>query len=523
MRRRTVNLVHAIGIVTIAVAGVIYTLIAGNTPLLGLDLQGGASVVLQPARSASQEELDISVEIIRNRVDALGVAEPEISTQGGNILVQLPGVEDQQRAIDLVGQTAELRFRPVIEELPEMLYQSYQETKNTALAADDSGGPDDVEGAGGGESEEPETEDIQPVIDDETLKQIEDVLGGFVLTDTSAGAITADNEAVLAEYGDDRSVLIRYIVGPSSLTGDALESAQALYSLSIGWHVLLTFKRGPAGIDGFNELSSTCFYREASCPSKKLAIEIDDEIISAPVIQDHSSSFTPFERSQTRITGDFTEEEAKDLALVLNYGVLPIELEAQQSRIVSASIGTDALRAGVIAGIIGLVLVSLYLLVYYRLMGFVAIASLVLSGGMLWTIIAWLGEHQGLALTLAGVTGLIVAIGVSVDSNVVYFEHLKEDIRSGRSVRSSTGRAFTTAFSTIVKADVASLIAAVVLYVLTVGQVRGFAFYLGLATVLDLVASYFFMGPLVSLMAHNQKLRRHLSWFGVAAPVRQAR
>ncbi|MDE0268217.1 MAG: protein translocase subunit SecD [Acidimicrobiaceae bacterium] len=477
MRRRAVNLVHAIGIVTIAVTGVLYTLIAGNTPLLGLDLQGGASVVLQPTRSASQEELDISVEIIRNRVDALGVAEPEISTQGGNILVQLPGVEDQQRAIDLVGQTAELRFRPVIEELPEMLYQRDRETKD---------------------------------------------LDRFFLTDTSTDAITADSEAVLADYGDDRSVLIRYIVGPSSLTGDALESAQALYSLVDGWHVLLTFKRGPVGIDGFNELSSICYHREASCPSKKLAIEIDDEIISAPLIQNNSSSFIPFERSQTRITGDFSEEEAKDLALVLNYGVLPIELEAQQSRIVSASIGTDALRAGVIAGIIGLVLVSLYLLVYYRLMGFVAIASLVLSGAMLWTIIAWLGEHQGLALTLAGVTGLIVAIGVSVDSNVVYFEHLKEDIRSGRSVRSSAGRAFTTAFSTIVKADVASLIAAVVLYVLTVGQVRGFAFYLGLATVLDLVASYFFMGPLISLIAHNQKLRRHLSWFGVAVPVGQA-
>ena len=165
---------------------------------------------------------------------------------------------------------------------------------------------------------------------------------------------------------------------------------------------------------------------------------------------------------------------------------------------------------------------SLYLLVYYRLLGLVAIASLGLSGAMLWTIIAWLGESQGLALTLAGVTGLIVAIGVSVDSNVVYFEHLREDVRSGRTLRSAVDRAFPVAFSTIVKADLASLIAAAVLYFLTVGQVRGFALYLGLATILDLVATYFFMGPIIGIISRHSGLYDNPSRFGIPVPAAPA-
>ena len=248
-----------------------------------------------------------------------------------------------------------------------------------------------------------------------------------------------------------------------------------------------------------------------------MAIELDNEVVSAPRVQADSAFFEPFERSTITISGAFSEQEARDVALVLDYGALPVELEAQQSQIVSASLGTDALSAGVIAGIIGLGLVSLYLIAYYRLLGLVAIVSLALSGAMLWTIIAWLGESQGLALTLAGVTGLIVAIGVSVDSNVVYFEHLKEDVRSGRTLRSAVDRAFPVAYSTIVKADSASLIAAGVLYWLTSGPVRGFALYLGLATILDLVATYFFMGPLIGLMARGPGLYAHPGRFGIPA------
>ncbi|NDH76166.1 MAG: SecD/SecF family protein translocase subunit [Actinobacteria bacterium] len=216
------------------------------------------------------------------------------------------------------------------------------------------------------------------------------------------------------------------------------------------------------------------------------------------------------------ISGSFTEEEAKDLALALNFGALPLELTPQESRIVSSTLGEDALDAGVLAGLIGVLLVSIYLIAYYRYLGVVAIVSLLISGALLWTIVAWLGASQGLALTLAGVTGLIVSIGVSVDSNVVYFEHLKEDVKGGRTVRSAVERSFPIAYSTIVKANVASLIAAVVLYTLTVGQVRGFALFLGLATVLDLVATYFFMGPAIRILANLEiDLARKPSTYGI--------
>ena len=470
MRRK---LAYVIGIVVVAVGGVVYTLVAENEPLLGLDLQGGASVALEPTRPADAADLDQAVEIIRNRVDGLGVAEPEISTQGGNILVQLPGVNDQQRAIDLVGQTAELRFRPVLDVLPESAY----------LAAVDGG-------------------DVTSVAQ-------------FALTGDEAAA---HSEVVLPQYDDERNITARYRLGPTAVAGDGLEGAVARFNSFQGWYVTPTFKAGQAGIDLFNELGQRCFYFDPTCPTKRVAIEIDNEVVSAPVIQEGESVYSPFERSTITISGRFTEDEARDLALVLDYGALPIELEAQQSRIVSASLGTDALEAGVVAGLIGLGLVSLYLLVYYRLLGLVAITSLALSGALLWTIIAWLGESRGLALTLAGVTGLIVAIGVSVDSNVVYFEHLKEDVRSGRTVRSAVDRAFPVAFSTIVKADFASLIAAVVLYVLTVGQVRGFALYLGLATILDLVATYFFMGPVIGLISRGAGLHARPGRFGIPAP-----
>ena len=467
MRRK---LVYVIAIIVLAVGGVVYTLVSGNEPLLGLDLQGGASVVLEPTRTPEPEELEVAVEIIRNRVDGLGVAEPEISTQGGNILVQLPGVDEQQRALDLVGQTAELRFRPVIGVLGEADY--------AAATAEDP------------------------------------LAGLYALTE---GEAPADAEVVLPSYDDDRNIVARYWLGPSAVAGDSLEGAVAQFHSFIGWHVAPTFKPGSEGIDLFNAVSRRCHSRDPSCPTGRVAIELDNEVVSAPAVQADSAVFSPFDRSEITISGRFTEDEARDLALVLDYGALPVELEAQQSQIVSASLGTDALAAGVLAGIIGLALVSAYLIVYYRLLGLVAIASLGLSGAMLWTIIAWLGESQGLALTLAGVTGLIVAIGVSVDSNVVYFEHLKEDVRSGRTLRSAVDRAFPVAYSTIVKADFASLIAAGVLYWLTSGPVRGFALYLGLATILDLIATYFFMGPLIGLMSRGSSLYAHPGRFGIPA------
>ncbi|MEZ5166679.1 MAG: SecD/SecF family protein translocase subunit [Acidimicrobiales bacterium] len=300
------------------------------------------------------------------------------------------------------------------------------------------------------------------------------------------------------------------------LTGEAIETAVA--TINTGrWEVLPTFRAGSPGIDDFNALAASCYARSAECPTGQIAIEIDGKIESAPAVQTGS-----FSRSQVQITGNFTEREAKDLALVLRFGSLPVQLTPQESRTVSSTLGSDALNAGILAGLVGFALVSLYLIAYYRLLGLVAISSLAISSALLWAIISWLGASQGLALTLAGVTGLIVSVGTSVDSNVVFFEHLKEDVKGGRTVRSAVERAFPIAFSTIVKADAASLIAAVTLYVLTVGQVKGFALFLGLATVLDLIATYFFMGPLVRIMARRESITTHPGRYGlIAAEVTQ--
>ena len=498
MRRQ---LTFVISIVVVALAGVVYTITSGNEPLLGLDLQGGASVVLEPepnedGSEISDDVLDQAVDIIRNRVDGLGVREPEISRQGSTILVQIPGVEDQQRAIELVGQTAELRFRPLYQ---EVFSDNPFLSQSIALCSPESAGD-------------------------------EEALAGLYHDPTP----DADADECMVAV-DRAGVGVRYLLGPAPLlvdrqqdpgarlTGEVLETAAARLQV-VEWVVNISFKSGSPGIDDFNALAAECARGTEVCPPTgasprtgsfvgRVAVEIDGIVESAPTVD-----VANFDRGGVVISGgSMTEQVAKDLALVLRFGSLPVELTPQESRIVSSTLGEDALDAGIVAGVIGLALVSLYLLVYYRFLGVVAIASLAISGALLWTMIAWLGESQGLALTLAGVTGLIVSIGVSVDSNVIYFEHLKEDVRAGRTVRSAVERAFPIAFSTIVKADVASLIAALVLYFLTVGQVKGFALFLGLATVLDLVATYFFMGPVIRGMARRESMSDHPRRFGIPA------
>lgn len=493
MRRQ---LAFVVGIFVVAIAGVVYTIWADNEPVLGLDLQGGVSVVFEPVVPAEDDQLDQAVEIIRQRVDGLGVAEPEVTRQGGNILVQLPGVDDKDRALELVGQTAELRFRPVLTAIDGFLVVAAEgvlesvaagELEIVELAEDD--------GVGEGQITQADYDQAVQLVEDWEL-------------DTGT---EADATVVVGQYDDNGTVIARYQLGPSALEGDALEDADAAFQLE--WVVRPRFKPGSPGIDDFNAVAAECFAGTAVCPTGQLAVEIDDRVESAPQIQAPS-----FERDVIVISGGFSREEAEDLAIVLRFGALPVELEAQQTQIVSSTLGEDALDAGVAAGIVGLVLVSIYLLAYYRILGLVAIVSLALSGAMLWTVIAWVGETQGLALTLAGVTGLIVSIGVSVDSNIVYFEHLKEDVRNGRTVRSAVDRAFPIAYSTIVKADIASLIAALILWFFAVGAVRGFAFFLGLATVLDLIATYFFMGPVIRVLARRSGLYTKPSRFGIPRP-----
>ena len=550
---RRAGLYSLVSLLVIVAGSLIWSLAAGNSVLLGLDLEGGAEVVLEPDEEteltgeALDDALDASVDIIRNRVDGLGVAEPDITRQGNRIVVQLPGVDDQQRALEVVGQTAELRFRPVCAVLPA-------QQVDTGIA-DDAADETDGDAAEGGEDAETDdgvsespvgvspadadptpTPEGQEPADGEDGTAAEDVpvLGAVGCEDIEIGQIEAiglptttrddddpDQPVILPQINPDSGeVELRYLLGRTMLTGSALEDADATSRDGLTWFVAPTFRAGEDGIDLFNEAASVCFQGSAACPTRQIAIVLDGVVESAPEVQQPF-----FQRDQITITGNFNQARAEDVALVLRFGALPLEFgdptdpeSGSRVRTVSATLGQDSLDAGIVAGIVGLSLVALYMIAYYRLLGLAAMLSLAVSGTMLWIVLAFLSETQSLTLTLAGIVGLIVSIGTSLDSNVVYFEHLKEDIANGRTLRSSVDRSFPVAFRTIFYANLASLIGAAILWFLTIGSVRGFALMLGLASILDLVATYFFLRPVVRMMARGQSLVERPGLYGLPNP-----
>lgn len=568
MKLRRKGVASLVGTVVVTMGLLVWTLVVGNTPFLGLDLQGGVAVILVPSAEATDEQLDDAVAIIRSRVDAIGVAEPEITRQGQNISVEIPGVENREQAIELVGQTGELTFRPVLAEVPTGFEVDENgqpilpepEVEVTPEPSEGEGTPGEgttpatdvpasdpsastVPPAGDGTNEgasavpgytlgesalgmqdpapeaptEPVPTDSVPLPDDltqqiEALQSQADPTAGLGLPELT-GNLGPDQEIVLPEYrtiDGKRFEVARYRLGPASLTGSGLEGATAALDERGQWVVRPVFKPGSEGIDAFNSTAAACFSTSPTCPTGKLAITLDDEVISALGVQAAN-----FARDQIVVSGGFDEQAAKDLGTVLRYGALPVKLSVESVQEVSASLGRDALRAGLIGGAIGLALVALYMFGFYRLLGVTAVAKLLLELALLWVVIAWLGTSQGLALTLAGVAAIIVSFGLSVDSNVVFFETVKEEVRNGRTPRSAAEKAFAAAWRTIVKADFASIIAAVLLYVLAVGPVRGFAFYLGLATVLDLVVAWFFMRPSGVLSLQSKLCAAHPRWFGL--------
>ncbi len=445
-----------------------------HRPVLGLDLQGGISVVLAPIGNPKPDAIDKAVDIIRSRVDSLGVAEPEISRQGSLIIVDLPGVRDREKAQRLVGKTAELRFRTVLQNVPPVGYTP-PTTTTPAGASGATGASGAVTTTTAAPSEIPST----------------------TPEEDKAGAIV-----ILPGRKEGKGNPVRYELGPTLLTGEAVSTASASFENG-SWGVTVKFT-SQGGVD---------FVTKVADPNigKQVAIALDGVVQSAPVINEGITAGNP-----VRISGSFTQTEAKELALVLRFGALPVQLKQETVDSVSPTLGKDQLRAGLVAGMIGLLLVGLYMLIFYRVLGLVVWLGLAMTGMAVWTLVSWLGFTIGLTLTLAGVTGLIVSVGVTVDSYVVYFERLKDEIRSGKTVRSSVDRGFKKSFRTIVAADLVSLIGAVVLYLLAIGSVRGFAFFLGLSTVLDLIVSYFVMHPLVSLMARRKKLVT-MKGFGIGA------
>ncbi|MDQ1438749.1 MAG: preprotein translocase subunit SecD [Acidimicrobiaceae bacterium] len=452
-------------VVTLAVGSLAATLIGGHTPKLGLDLQGGLSVVLQPTHTVNAGVLKQAEGIIRNRVDALGVAEPDIHIEGSSIIVALPGVKNRQRALSLVGQTAELRFRPVLGALPA--FDASPPSTTTTTAAPPTSAPPT-----------PTTTPAQ-------------------IPTTNREGNTKDATVVLPVAKETG----RLQLGPSEMDGRAIKTARANFNPTAGqWTV--DFTTTGAGSKLLSALSQ-------KYTGKQVAIELDGQVKSAPQFREAITN------GQGQISGSFSEKEAKDLALVLRYGSLPVDLKRATTQEVSATLGKDSLRAGLLAGLIGLGLVLLYMILYYRALGIVVLFGLLVSGMLMYSIVTFLGTSSGLALSLAGATGVIVSVGVTVDSYVVYFERLKDEIRSGKTIRSSVDRGFSRAYRTIIAADLVSLIGAVLLYFLAVGSVRGFAFFLGLSTVLDMGIAYFFTRPMVVLLGRN-RLFTEARFFGVA-------
>jgi preprotein translocase subunit SecD len=299
-------------------------------------------------------------------------------------------------------------------------------------------------------------------------------------------------------------VVARYALGPSELLGSVVKTAAARAPRGAeGWTVEVEFTGD--GAKKFDDLAKA-YYQQS------IAIVLDGVVKSAPKIQEQHFG------GKATINGGgagFGEREAKDLALVLRFGALPVQLERQTVQEVSATLGKDSLRAGLIAGVIGLGLVLLYMIFYYRALGIVVLLGLGVSAMLMYSIVTFLSSTSGLTLSLAGVTGIIVSVGVTVDSYIVYFERLKDEVRSGKTLRSSVDRGFARAWRTIVAADVSSLIGAALLYWLTVGPVRGFAFFLGLSTFLDLITAYMFKRPVVAFLGRS-RFFTEARWFGVA-------
>lgn len=440
--------------VGLVVAASVAITVLGLRPRLGLDLQGGLSITYQAKGGLTPDAVDQAVEIIRNRVDALGVAEPEITKQGEDLIqVQIPGVEDPAAAERVIGRTARLAFRPVLGIVTE-----------TAVPLGES---------------------------------ITDLIAGLPRMTTPEEDFP--DKEVTFPLKDRPEIGMK--LGPVEVDGTSVQRADAVFE-NFSWVTSLEFDS--EGAKKFQALTGrlACFPKED--PQRQVAIVLDQEIESAPTMGEDVRCNEGIS-DRTIITVD-DENEAKELALVLRYGALPVELVEMSKEQVSATIGHDALVAGLLAGLAGLGLVLAYAFVYYRALAVVILAGLVVFSAVNFVVVSFLGGVANLALTLAGVAGLIVAVGITADSYIVYFERIKDEVKSGRPVRPAVEAAFRRAFRTILAADTVSLLAAGLLWFLAVGGVKGFAFFLGMATLADIAIAYMFTRNVVLLLSRTNLL-----------------
>lgn len=476
--------------------GVIFALLVGGnalsvfgsagswTPKLALDLQGGTQIILEPrlaeGQSVSEEQLNQAVAIIRQRVDSSGVAEAEVTTQGGtNIVVSIPG-EPDQATLERIRSSAKLEFRPVLIAGPSPL----EPVDPIELPATDDS-----------ERVEPTNPSdlnwITPELDAEYQ-----TINCFELDTT--GSNVADPSIPLVTCSEDG--FERFILGPVEVGGESIvDATSGLIPGPTGvstneWGVFIEFDE--PGTQAFREVTQ----RLITLPGvqNQFAIVLDGRVISAP------RTLAAITDGNPQISGSFSQETSGVLADQLKFGALPIGFQVQSSETITATLGLSQLQSGLIAGLIGLILVVVYSLFQYRLLGLVTVFSLTTAFVLSYFIITYLSNAQGYRLSLAGVAGLIVAIGITADSFIVFFERIRDELRDGRMLESAIQAAWKRAFRTILASDAVSFIAAVVLYLLAVGNVRGFAFTLGVTTIVDLIIVALFTHPLMQILGRTK-------------------
>lgn len=474
------------------------------TPKLGLDLRGGTTITLT-ARNLSGEgsvdpaSLELARTIISQRVDSIGVGESEVTTAAGNqITVAVPNVAPAQLQ-EMVGTTAQLYFRPVyaVEAAAPAGQPTVEPTGEPTPEASATGEPNRRPAPGlptPVPTPRPTTPGPTPPTTDEVM----------------AWQPTARDQADFQTYtcGDpfpdvpdqplitcDTDGTAKLLLGPAALGGDRLTNASAGIPQG-GVTPIVSLEFDSEGGRIFEQVTTEL--SKKTSPQNSFGIVLDGRVISYPSVTN------PIPGGRAMIEGNFTLETANELANVLRYGALPLSFDLSEVANVSPTLGGEQLRAGVIAGAIGLALVVLFALVYYRGLALIVVTSLALAGVITWAVMVLLGESMGFALNLPGIAGAIVAIGTTADSFVIYFERIRDEVREGRTLRSAIETGWRESRRTILIADAVNVLSAIVLFALAIGSVRGFAFTLGITTLIDVAIVFFFTHPLMTLLGRTR-------------------
>ncbi|MET8247977.1 protein translocase subunit SecD [Streptomyces sp. NPDC005202] len=531
--------------------------VSGNTtPRLGIDLAGGTSITLRAVPERGQESainktnMDTAVDIMNRRVNGLGVSEAEVQTQGNdNIIVNIPRGTNSKEARQQVGTTAKLYFRPVLATevsegsataSPSPSASSSASSKATGKASPSASSTpsatstqqgravtdglkaDATPSVGGSASSSPKasaspsaSSSASPSASSSSSSDATAKLQAeYAALDCSkkdvratAGKGVKPSEPTVACGKNSQGQWQKYILGPAAVDGTDVKKAQAVFNTqtAAGWTVTMEFTS--KGAKKFADITGKLAQNQS--PQNQFAIVLDGEVVSDPYVSQ------PLTGGNAEISGRFTQEEAQGLANMLSYGALPLTFKEDSVTTVTAALGGEQLHAGLIAGAIGLGLVVIYLVAYYRGLSLIAVASLLVSAALTYVIMSLLGPAIGFALNLPAVCGAIVAIGITADSFIVFFERIRDEIREGRSLRPAVERGWPRARRTILVSDFVSFLAAAVLFIVTVGKVQGFAFTLGLTTLLDVVVVFLFTKPLMTLLARRKFFASGHRWSGL--------